>query len=130
MYEHTTRAIRITVEPAYLPEQSAPEEGRYVWAYRVRIENRGTQTVRVLNRHWRIVDALGRVQEVHGAGVVGARPVLAPGEAFEYTSGTPLATPSGFMEGSYEIETAAGERFEARIPGFSLDSPWVKAQIH
>jgi ApaG protein len=123
MYTATTRLIRVTVEPTYLDDQSAPIDDHYVWAYRVTIQNDGTETVQLLNRHWRITDSLGRLQEVRGAGVVGEQPVLKPGEAFEYTSGTPLPTPSGIMVGSYEMTNATGERFEVEIPAFSLDSP-------
>ena len=94
MYSETTRSIRVTVEPIYLDDQSAPEDNHYVWAYHVRIENEGQQTVQLLNRYWQITDALGQVQEVRGAGVVGEQPVLEPGGSFEYTSGTPLPTPS------------------------------------
>jgi ApaG protein len=89
----------------------------------VRIENGGAETVQLRNRYWRITDSLGRVQEVRGAGVVGEQPVLKPGESYEYTSGTPLQTPSGIMVGSYQMETPAGERFEVDVPAFSLDSP-------
>jgi ApaG protein len=123
MYTATTRLIRVTVEPTYLDDQSAPIDDHYVWAYRVTIQNDGTETVQLLTRHWRITDSLGRLQEVRGAGVVGEQPVLKPGEAFEYTSGTPLPTPSGIMVGSYEMTNATGERFEVEIPAFSLDSP-------
>jgi ApaG protein len=129
-YEKTTNGIRVTVEPAYLEDQSTPEEGRYVWAYHVTIENQGNVTVQLLNRHWKITDAMGRVHEVRGAGVVGEQPVLAPGESFEYTSGTPLATSSGMMFGSYEMESATGERFWVAIPAFSLDSPYAKTTIN
>ena len=130
MYAKTTHSIEVIVKPLYLEEQSSPEEGHYVWAYQVRIENKGRSKVQLLNRYWRIVDALGRVQEVRGAGVVGEQPVLGPGEAFEYTSGTPLPTPSGFMAGSYEMEGDGGDRFEVEIPAFSLDSPHEAAQLH
>lgn len=130
MYKETTDGIVITVEPTYLDDQSAPEEGRYVWAYHIRIENRGSDTIQLLNRHWKITDATGHVQEVRGAGVVGEQPVLAPGESFEYTSGAPLATPSGFMVGSYEMETPAGRRFDVAVPAFSLDSPDASRQVH
>jgi len=123
MYSETTRSIQVTVQPIYLEEQSAPDELRYVWAYHVRIENRGPETVQLRTRHWRITDGMGRVQEVKGAGVVGEQPVLEPGGSFEYTSGTPLPTPSGFMVGSYQMETRTGERFDVAIPAFSLDSP-------
>jgi len=130
LYSETTRSIAVTVRPIYLDDQSAPEEGRYVWAYHIRIENNGAEVVQLLNRHWRITDALGRMQEVRGPGVVGEQPVLEPGESFEYTSGTPLSTPSGIMVGSYEMETPAGERFEVAIPAFSLDSPNESSRIH
>jgi ApaG protein len=123
MYTETTHDIRIAVRPIYLDEQSEPEEDRYVWAYQIRIENMGGETVQLLNRYWHITDAGGRVQEVRGPGVVGEQPVLAPGEAFEYTSGCPLATPSGIMVGNYEMQGDDGRRFEVQIPAFSLDSP-------
>jgi ApaG protein len=123
MYSETTRAITVTVSPFYLEDHSSPAERHYVWAYRVRIENRGAETVQLRNRHWRITDSLGRLQEVRGPGVVGEQPVLAPGQSFEYTSSCPLSTPSGFMVGDYEMETRGGERFLARVPAFSLDLP-------
>jgi ApaG protein len=130
MYMETTRSIRVTVKPFYLEEQSSPDESHFVWAYNVRIENTGQETVQLLNRHWRITDSLGHVQEVRGAGVIGEQPVLAPGEAFEYTSGTPLHTPSGIMMGSYEMESTTGERFSVLIPAFSLDSPHQPVRLH
>jgi ApaG protein len=123
MYQERTRSIQISVEPFYLDEQSAPEQGRFVFGYRVQIDNQGGEVVQLLSRHWRITDALGRTLEVRGAGVVGKQPVLQPGERFEYTSGTPLATSSGIMVGSYEMVTTSGERFEVAIPAFSLDAP-------
>lgn len=130
MYEKTTRAITITVRPFYLDEQSEPDEEHYVWAYKVSIENSGKETVQLLNRHWRITDKLGRLQEVKGSGVVGEQPVLNPGDSFQYTSGTPLQTPSGIMIGSYEMESSEGERFNVEIPAFSLDSPYDSASIN
>lgn len=123
MYSTVTRSICVTVEPIYLEEQSSPGEDRYVWAYQVKIENDGAETVQLINRHWQITDSQGRLQEVRGEGVVGEQPVLRPGDAFEYTSGTPLPTPSGIMVGTYQMETTAGERFDVNIPAFSLDSP-------
>lgn len=120
----------MSVEPVYLADQSEPDDSRFVWAYHVRIENGGRDTVRLRTRHWRITDAFGRVQEVHGPGVVGVEPVLAPGESFEYTSGTPLSSPSGMMEGTYEMERDTGERFHIAIPAFSLDSPHQPRQLH
>jgi len=125
-----TRSIRVSVEPLYLADQSSPSDDHYVWAYQVKIQNEGEVTVQLLNRHWKITDAMGRVQEVRGAGVVGEQPTLKPGEAFEYTSGTPLPTPSGIMVGTYEMETPAGERFDVAIPAFSLDSPYQKRQLN
>jgi ApaG protein len=123
MYSQITRAIKISVRPMFLEDQSSPAENHFVWAYHVRIENTGRETVQLRNRHWRITDSLGRVQEVQGAGVVGEQPVLEPGESFEYTSGTPLTAPSGIMSGSYQMENTRGEKFDVTIPAFSLDSP-------
>lgn len=130
-YSRTTRDIRVSVRSFYLEDQSEPDEGRYVWAYKVKIENQGRETVQVLRRTWRITDALGRTQSVQGAGVVGQTPLLEPGEAFEYTSGTPLDTPSGFMVGMYHVVApASGETFDVAIPAFSLDSPHQPGQVH
>lgn len=129
MYTDTTRSIQVTVEPMYLDEQSEPEEGHFVWAYHVRIENQGRETVQLRSRYWRITDSLGRTQEVRGSGVVGEHPVLHPGDAFEYTSGTPLPTPSGIMVGSYQMVTSKGEDFDVAIPAFSLDSPYQAKRL-
>ena len=130
MYSETTRSITVTVEPAFLEEQSDPDEHRFVWAYAVRIENGGDTTVQLRSRHWRITDAFGKVQEVRGPGVVGVEPVLNPGESFEYTSGTPLQTSSGIMAGSYRMETPTGDAFDIAIPAFSLDSPHHTAPVN
>ncbi len=130
MFIETTRGITIIVEPSYLDDQSSPDDGHYVWAYHIRIENDGAETVQLLNRHWRITDANGRIEEVRGPGVVGEQPVLAPGEIYEYTSGCPLPTPTGFMVGSYEMQSGTGERFDVAIPMFSLDSPHIARQLH
>ena len=130
MYSETTREIQVTVKPIYLEDQSAPTENHYVWAYQVRIENIGAETVRLLTRYWKITDSLGRVQEVRGAGVVGEQPLLGPGQSFEYTSGTPLPTPSGIMVGSYGMEASSGERFDVAVPAFSLDSPHQPVQLN
>jgi len=123
MYTQKTKNISVTVTPIYLEDQSEPAEDHYVWAYQVRIENDGVETVQLRSRHWRITDANGLVQEVRGAGVVGEQPVLEPGETFEYTSGTPLNAPSGIMVGSYGMQTDDGDMIEVDIPAFSLDSP-------
>ncbi|MGF1612284.1 MAG: Co2+/Mg2+ efflux protein ApaG [Kiloniellales bacterium] len=130
MYSETTRSIRITVKPVYLEEQSSPADSHFVWAYHVHIENMGNDRVQLLTRYWRITDSLGRVQEVRGAGVVGEQPVLEPGGSYEYTSGTPLTTPSGIMVGTYEMEAADGERFDVAVPAFSLDSPHQRVNLH
>lgn len=130
MYKSTTRDIEVTVEPFYLDDKSAPEEARFVWAYHVQIENRSRETVKLQSRFWRITDALGRVQEVRGEGVVGEQPVLQPGDAFEYTSGAPLSTPSGVMVGTYQMTTGNGEQFDVAIPAFSLDSPYDRRSVH
>jgi ApaG protein len=130
MYEQTTRGIRVKVRPSFLESQSDPDDGRFVWAYTVRIENNSGDAVRLRTRYWRITDAKGLTEEVSGDGVVGEQPVINPGEGYEYTSGAPLATPSGMMVGRYGMETAAGETFEVDIPAFSLDSPHEHRQIH
>src|ERR1051325_1393307 len=126
MYQAVTHNIEVTVTPQYLPERSSPESNEYFWAYTIEITNRGAETVQLRTRHWRITDALGRRQEVRGAGVVGKQPVLKPGESFEYTSGVPLPTPSGFMTGTYGMISAEGDAFEIAIPTFSLDGPGEK----
>ena len=130
MYEAITRSISVSVELIFLEDQSSPDEDHYVWAYQVKIRNKGLEAVQLLNRHWRITDARGQLQEVKGEGVVGEQPVLNPGEKFEYTSGTPLSTPSGFMEGYYEMENNQGIKFEVYIPQFSLDSPFTSTKLN
>jgi ApaG protein len=122
MYRAATHDIEVTVTPRFMSERSSPENGYFFWAYTIEIVNRGNKTVQLKTRHWRITDALGRLQEVRGAGVVGEEPVLKPGESFEYTSGVPLPTPSGFMVGTYGMVTEDGEGFDIDIPAFSLDS--------
>ena len=122
MYHAETRSIEITVSPRYVSERSSPANGYFFWAYTIDITNRGRETVQLKTRHWRITDAHGRLQEVKGPGVVGEEPTLKPGETFNYTSGVPLPTPSGFMAGTYGMITAAGEPFDVEIPAFSLDS--------
>ncbi len=130
MYISTTESVTVTVNPVYLEDQSSPDEHHYVWAYQVRIENKGDRRIQLRTRYWNITDARGKVQEVRGEGVVGEQPVLEPGDAFEYTSGTPLETPSGIMVGSYEMETENGQRFDVAIPAFSLDSPHQPVKLN
>ena len=130
MYTKTTKNINITVNPYYLEDQSEPDEQHYVWAYQVTINNIGSEIVQLKNRFWKITDSNGSRQEVRGEGVVGEQPILNPGEKFEYTSGTPLSTPSGFMEGHYEMETKNGKKFDASIPLFSLDIPETSKKLN
>ena len=130
MYRATTHKIQVTVTPRFMSERSAPERGHFFWAYTIEIANNGSKTVQLKTRYWHITDAMGRVQEVRGAGVVGAQPVIAPGESFQYTSGCPLETASGSMSGRYQMMSASGESFEAEIPAFLLESPYERRQIH
>jgi ApaG protein len=130
MYAETTRNIQVAVDPLFMDEESSPEEEYYVWTYTVRIENKGAETVQLRTRMWEITDGTGQCERVQGVGVVGEEPYLQPGEIFEYTSGAPLATPSGIMSGAYTMETQGGERFDVKIPPFSLDSPHEMRRIH
>jgi ApaG protein len=110
------------VVPYYLPEQSAPEDEVYGFAYTVTITNTGEVAAQLISRHWIISDARGHTEEVKGLGVVGHQPLLKPGESFQYSSGSRLRTPSGTMHGSYFFVAEDGERFEAAIPAFVLDA--------
>ena len=130
-YRTVTAGIEVTVRTYFLEDQSDLDQGPWVWAYQVRIANLARETVQLLRRTWRITDAHGRIQIVQGAGVVGEQPVLEPGDAFEYTSGTPLETSSGIMVGTYHmIATASGRPFDVEIPAFSLDSPGQRTRLH
>ena len=113
--------FRIEVEPQYLPEQSAPGQNVYSFAYTITITNTGEVPAQLISRHWIIANAAGELEEVKGLGVVGHQPLLKPGEAFQYTSGCRLRTPSGTMHGSYFCVAEDGERFEVEIPEFALD---------
>ncbi len=124
MYEQTTRHIRIVVRPQFLENQSQPDQGKFVWAYTITLENLSGDTVQLLTRHWIITDGIGHKQEVKGDGVIGEQPTLRPGDSFQYTSGCPLATPSGVMSGSYGMVDERGHIFDVVIPAFSLDSPY------
>jgi len=130
MFVETTRDIRVAVEPSFLEDQSAPDESRYVWAYKVTIENRSAERVQLISRYWQITDARGRIHEVRGPGVIGEQPNIDPGGRYEYVSGAPLETPSGFMTGSYQMRGAKGENFDVAIPLFALDSPYESRQVH
>jgi ApaG protein len=121
----------VSVRSYFLADQSRPDDNHFVWAYRVRIENEGVAPVKLLRRTWHITDARGRTQSVHGPGVVGEQPLLDPGQSFEYTSGTPLDTPSGFMVGTYHMTNpSSGEDFDVAVPAFSLDSPHQDGRVH
>jgi ApaG protein len=113
----------IAVDTCFLDDQSAPDEGRYVFAYTIQIRNEGKVPARLLGRHWLITDANGHVQEVVGEGVVGEQPWLRPGEGFQYTSGAVLETDIGTMRGSYDMLADDGTRFAAPIPAFTLSVP-------
>ena len=121
----STRGVRVKVRARYVPERSDPERDAWFFAYTVDIINEGSTTVQLLTRHWVITNANGHVEEVRGPGVVGAQPVLQPGESFEYTSACPLPTAFGTMHGSYQMITEDGERFDAEIAPFSLSMPYA-----
>ena len=119
-----TRGIRVSVRSQYLPERSSPKAGQYAFAYTVRIANEGETVTQLKSRHWVITDADGKVQEVRGEGVVGEKPVLKPGQAFEYTSWCMLATPHGSMRGTYQMIRDDGEAFDAMVAPFALALPY------
>lgn len=130
MYRAVTRNIEVSVEPFYLEERSDPAENRYVWGYRVTIANQSDEFVQLLSRYWHITDALGRVEEVRGAGVVGKQPELSPGDSYQYMSGCPLSTPSGIMVGRYTMRNDRDELFDVDIPAFSLDLPGTMRTVN
>ncbi|MEO0366553.1 MAG: Co2+/Mg2+ efflux protein ApaG [Pseudomonadota bacterium] len=117
--------IDIDVETTYREDRSEPDAGRYVFAYRIRIRNRGDQPTQLLRRHWVITDSNGKVQEVRGDGVVGQQPVLEPGAAYEYSSGAIIDTPVGTMQGSYLMRGEDDRQFEAPIAPFTLAIPGI-----
>jgi ApaG protein len=123
--EAVTRGVRVQVESEYAPDRSDPSRNEWFFLYSIRITNEGSETVQLLTRHWIITDGTGHVEEVRGPGVVGKQPILAPGESFEYTSGCPLSTPFGVMEGTYQMTTAGGERFDAKVAPFTLSEPYT-----
>jgi ApaG protein len=125
MYQAVTRNIAVTVSARFMADRSSTDDNKYFWAYTVEIRNRGNTTVQLKTRHWVITDGVGKTEEVRGE-----EPVLEPGAAFEYTSGVPLPTPSGFMTGSYGMVTMDGERFDIEIPVFSLDCPDPKRTLN
>lgn len=130
MFTKTTSNVKVTAIPRFMPEHSEPDEDHYVWAYTIELENYNKVPVKLMSRYWNITDAGGLVQEVRGPGVVGEQPVLQPGEAYRYTSGTALHTPSGVMMGQYQMVASNGDTFDIDIPAFSLDSPFVTAMAN
>lgn len=123
--EAVTRGVRVSVESEYAPERSQPLKNQWFFLYTITIVNEGTQTVQLMTRHWVITDGTGHVEEVRGPGVVGKQPLLRPGESFEYTSGCPLSTPFGVMEGTYQMVTDGGEQFDVKIAPFTLSEPYT-----
>ena len=123
--EAVTNNVRVEVEAQYAPERSQPFQQNWFFYYTVKITNEGDETVQLLSRHWVVTDANGRIDEVRGPGVVGEQPVLAPGESFQYTSGTPLNTSSGLMRGTYQMVTEEGDHFDVEIAAFSLQEPYT-----
>ena len=121
--EAVTRGVRVSVKSEYSPERSRPSQQQWFFLYTITIANEGAETVQLISRHWIITDSAGRIEEVRGSGVVGEQPVLEPGESFTYTSGCPLTTSFGKMEGTYQMTGAAGDAFEARIAPFALSEP-------
>lgn len=130
MYRAVTRGIQVSVTPEFRPERSEPDENQFFWTYRVEIVNLSGERVQLRSRYWRITDASGKVQEVRGPGVVGEQPVIEPGAAFDYVSGCPLSTPSGFMAGHYLMVSQRQETFQVEIPAFSLDSPYADRTLN
>ena len=130
MYSAVTQNIQVVVRPEFMADRSKPEAGRYFWAYSVEITNLGDVTAQLTDRHWRITDGAGKVEEVRGPGVVGEQPILKPGDSFRYTSGCPLTTPSGIMVGTYRMVDENGRAFDAEIPAFSLDSPHARRVLN
>ncbi len=129
-FEAVTDGVRVTTQAYFLAGQSNPEDDEYVWAYRIRIANERTEPVQLMARHWIITDGHGAREEVRGPGVVGEQPVIAPGDAHSYMSGTPLSTPTGFMQGAYSMVDHTGRPFDVDIPVFSLDSPYFAGSVN
>jgi ApaG protein len=121
----TTRGVRVAVVSEYAPGRSRPQDGQWFFLYTITITNEGPETVQLLSRHWIITNAGGQTEEVRGEGVVGEQPILAPNESFTYTSGCPLTTAFGTMEGTYQMVSRSGERFDVRIAPFTLSEPYT-----
>ena len=129
-FSSSTNDISVIVRPEYLTEYSSPDTHQFTWAYHVEIKNLGRENVQILSRHWKIVDSNGKGQEIVGDGLVGEKPTLKPGESFEYTSGTPLNSPSGFMSGLFHAISKSHGRFNIEVPTFALDGPTRPKKYH
>ena len=129
-YHAETEGFIVRVRPQYLPDQSDPDERRWVWAYHIEIVNASVRTAQLISRAWVITDGNGKIETVEGPGVVGEQPMLKPGDAFTYSSGCPLKTPSGTMAGAYIMQAEDGGRFAIDIPGFSLDTPMERRTVN
>ena len=123
--EAVTRGVRVHVESQFDPDRSEPSQSQWFFLYTISIANEGSETVQLLTRHWIITDGTGKVEEVRGPGVVGKQPILKPGESFQYTSGCPLTTAFGVMEGTYQMAAEGGDRFDATIAPFTLSEPYT-----
>ena len=130
LYTLTTEGVEVSVRPEYLVHMSQPDEGHYMWAYHVTILNRRFETIQLMSRYWKIIDANGHIVEVEGEGVLGIQPVMKPGETFTYSSGTPLATPSGMMIGHYTMHSVNNAVLHVTVPSFSLDSTASPQNMH
>jgi ApaG protein len=124
MSEATTRNIRVSVRAQYDPGRSSPQQNQWFFLYTVNITNEGQEAVTLVSRHWVITDGTGKIREVKGSGVVGAQPALLPGQSFEYTSGCPLTTPFGSMQGTYQMVNKSNEQFDIEIAPFTLTEPY------
>jgi ApaG protein len=123
--EAVTRGVRVRVQSEYSPERSQPTKNQWFFLYSVAIVNEGTETIQLLSRHWLITDGAGHIEEIRGPGVIGKQPTLEPGQSFEYTSGCAISTALGVMEGTYQMVTAGGEAFDAKIAPFTLSGPYT-----
>ena len=122
--------VRVTAEPKYVDEQSDPVHQKFVWAYEIAITNESAEIIQLLHRYWRITDLTGKVEEIHGAGVIGLQPIIKPGKQFVYTSFCQLSTPQGTMEGHYEMQTLEEGHFNVAIPKFILSAPTAITQLY
>ncbi len=129
-YTAITDGIHISVRTEFVDSQFSGTGALYVWMYNIRIDNRGNEAVKLINRYWKIIDEKGTIQEISGEGVVGEQPTILPNNSFQYESGVHLRHPSGIMTGHYQMSKSSGELFDVKVPAFSLDIPNVKTVIN